>query len=44
MPATLCHGDFYVYELLWDELSEPVTVWVVDWQAHVAGPVCTICR
>jgi hypothetical protein len=39
MPATLCHADFHVGNLLWDKLGEPETVWVVDWQAPVEGPI-----
>lgn len=38
MPKTLCHGDYHAGNLLWDELGEPSTVWVVDWQGASIGP------
>ncbi|MDA1228050.1 MAG: aminoglycoside phosphotransferase family protein [Chloroflexi bacterium] len=39
MPVTLCHGDYHVGNLLWDQLGHPGAVWAVDWQVAVAGPV-----
>lgn len=38
MPATLCHGDFHVSNLLWDEKWKPNKVWAVDWQRPTKGP------
>ena len=38
LPVTLCHGDFHLGNLLWDELGEPETVWAVDWQVPTRGP------
>lgn len=38
MPATLCHGDFHLGNLLWDKVGEPSTVWAVDWQRPATGP------
>ena len=38
MPITLCHGDFNLGNLLWDELGEPGTVWAVDWQLPTREP------
>ena len=38
MRVTLCHGDYHVGNLLWDNLGEPETLWAVDWQEPAVGP------
>ena len=41
MSMTLCHGDFHVGNLLWDQTGEPDKMWVVDWQSPSTLPAVT---
>ncbi|MCH8870703.1 MAG: phosphotransferase [Chloroflexi bacterium] len=41
IPMTLCHGDFHLGNLLWDQLGEPETVWTLDWQGPAISPAVT---